>query len=76
MRILFLILFFYFILQVLRMLFRSRVIIRNFNYTDNRGSGQNKRHEGEVKISGQTEKPGKSGKNPQIGEYVDYEEVK
>lgn len=63
---------FYLIIRFLRGLFQTNVIVKNYHYHQN--SEPNKKQEGDVKIiSGKDQGPHKSD---DMGEYVDYEEVK
>ncbi len=62
----------YFVIKFLRGLFQTNVIIKNYHYnSENKTKNYD---EGEVKISngGNTS----SSKSDDMGEYVDYEEVK
>lgn len=71
--ILYLILF-YFIIRFLRGLFQTNVIVKNYHY---HGENQKDKPEGDVKIIQGKEKKSKGGKpTDNMGDYVDYEEVK
>lgn len=62
---------FYLIIRFLRGLFQTNVIVKNYHYHQNNGPAQKK--EGDIKITGGEKGPHKSD---DMGEYVDYEEVK
>ena len=65
---------FYFIIRFLRGLFQTNVIVKNYHY---HGDSQHGKPEGDVKIIQGKEKKPKDGKSPDnMGDYVDYEEVK
>ncbi len=62
---------FYLIIRVFRGLFQTSVTVKNYHYHQNNNP---KKDEGDVKIiSGKDQNPHKSD---DMGEYVDYEEVK
>jgi hypothetical protein len=67
-----LVFFLYIALKVLGVIFRTRVIIKNFNYTDQRPQTK---PEGEITINGQIKSSNSKQRN-EVGEYVDYEELK
>ena len=61
--------------RIIRGLLQARVIFRQFNInTQNQNRNQNERPEGSIHIEKQ-QNPSKH-KSDDLGEYVDYEEVK
>lgn len=65
-------LIFYFIIRFLRGLFQPKVIIKNYHYQNQPDNKQ----EGEMKIVKGPEKKNGGTKSDNLGEYVDYEDVK
>lgn len=61
----------YFIIKVLRGLFQTNVTVKNYHYNSN---NKKTRSEGDVKISGGED--ASTHKSDDMGEYVDYEEIK
>jgi hypothetical protein len=64
---------FYFIIRFLRGLFQTNVVIKNYHY--NSDTSTKTKNEGDVKISGGSN-DSSSPKSDDMGEYVDYEEIK
>ncbi len=64
---------FYFVIRFLRGLFQTNVIVKNYHY--NNDTGTKTKNEGDVKISGNSANSS-SPKSDDMGEYVDYEEIK
>jgi hypothetical protein len=63
----------YFIIKFLRGLFQTNVIVKNYHYNGENPNTKAK-DEGDVKISGG--EGSNSHKSDDMGEYVDYEEIK
>lgn len=63
----------YFVIKFLRGLFQTNVIVKNYHYNGSNPNTKTK-SEGDVKISGGADSS--SNKSDDMGEYVDYEEIK
>lgn len=65
----------YFVIKFLRGLFQTNVIVKNYHYNgEDNNTNKKTKSEGDVKISGG--EGSSSHKSDDMGEYVDYEEVK
>ncbi len=64
----------YLIIKLLRGLFQTNVIVKNYHYNSGDNANKKTKNEGDVKISGSDGST--SHKSDDMGEYVDYEEIK